>query len=87
MKFVIVWLIFINLFTFILYAADKARAKKRRRRISERALLIAAAVGGSFGALLAMLIFHHKTRHPEFYIGVPAIMLLQIIIIVCYYLN
>lgn len=37
-----------------------------------------AAVGGSLGALLAMFLFRHKTKHLKFTIGVPVILGLQI---------
>ena len=37
-----------------------------------------AAVGGSAGALLAMHLFHHKTRKKKFTIGVPLMLLVQI---------
>lgn len=37
-------------------------------------------IGGSIGALLGMHIFHHKTLHKKFTIGIPAILVLQIIL-------
>ena len=40
--------------------------------------LTLAAVGGSAGALLAMHLFHHKTRKKKFTIGVPLMLLVQI---------
>ena len=39
-----------------------------------------AAAGGSIGALLGMKVFHHKTLHKAFQLGVPLILALQIII-------
>jgi uncharacterized membrane protein YsdA (DUF1294 family) len=42
-------------------------------------LLFVAAIGGSVGALLAMQIFRHKTKHLKFSIGVPTILGIQII--------
>ena len=44
------------------------------------ALLLLAAAGGSIGALLGMKVFHHKTLHKAFQLGVPLILALQIII-------
>ena len=43
-------------------------------------LLLAAAAGGSLGVLLGMFGYHHKTLHKKFYLGVPAILLAQIIL-------
>lgn len=41
-------------------------------------MLLLAAAGGSVGALLGMQMFRHKTRHLQFTIGVPLILLVQI---------
>ena len=38
----------------------------------------AALLLGSAGALFAMRVFHHKTRHWYFKFGIPAILLAQI---------
>lgn len=39
--------------------------------------MILAVLGGSVGALLAMQIFHHKTKKPKFSIGIPCILIVQ----------
>lgn len=72
------YLLAINVFTLILFGVDKLKAKKHLWRIPEATLLIMAGIGGSIGALSGMYLFHHKTMHKKFYIGVPAILLLQI---------
>lgn len=77
----IIYLILINVITFITFGVDKSRARKNRWRISEATLLILALIGGSIGAELGMYGFHHKTKHPRFFIGIPLIMILQIILI------
>jgi uncharacterized membrane protein YsdA (DUF1294 family) len=46
-------------------------------RITENALMLSAALGGSVGAMLGMSIFRHKTKHPKFTIGVPAIFIVE----------
>lgn len=73
----VLWLA-VNLFAFLLFGADKRRAKTDRRRIPEKTLLTAALLGGSVGAILGMKVFRHKTRHRRFSIGLPLIFLLQI---------
>lgn len=80
-----IWLVLINVVTFLVFGADKLQAKRKEkkdtvRRIPEKNLLLLAAVGGSVGALLGMKVFHHKTLHKAFQIGVPLILALQIII-------
>ena len=70
-----------NLVTFILYGADKAKAKKGKWRIPEKTLILFAACFGGLGAFLGMKIFRHKTKHTSFRIIVPVCMIIQFILI------
>lgn len=73
----------VNAAVFILYGIDKKiavksndpnrRSRRKIMRISERTL-ITSAVFGIIGAALGMAFFHHKTRKPKFYIGIPLIL-------------
>ncbi|MDD4850446.1 MAG: DUF1294 domain-containing protein [Gemmiger sp.] len=72
------YLLAINVVAFILYGADKQRAKQGAWRIPERVLLGVAALGGSVGALGGMYTFRHKTRHPKFTLGVPLLLAAQL---------
>ena len=67
----------INLAAFILYGADKKKARQGKWRISEKTLLGIAAAGGSIGALAGMHVFHHKTRHWYFRYGIPVMLFVQ----------
>ena len=78
-RVVIIYLLVINIITFLLFFIDKVKAKKNAWRISERALLFCAIFGGSVGALAGMYTFRHKTRHSLFRLGVPLILIMQII--------
>ena len=71
----------VNVVTFFIYGLDKSKAKAGRWRIPEANLIFLAVLGGSVGALAGMRFFHHKTRKPKFYIGIPSILLIQIILI------
>lgn len=82
MKLEASYFILINIMTFFLFGEDKSRARQKKRRISERTLLFFAFLGGAAGAFTGMYIFHHKTRKPKFYLGVPAILILRL---VCFY--
>ena len=86
-----------NVVTFFVYGIDKWRstsgrllpkgrkkAKKAKWRIRETALLGLAVLGGSVGAWLGMKVWHHKTLHKKFKYGVPAILIIQLAIIVYY---
>lgn len=74
----VVWLGFLNLAAFAAMGIDKRRAKQDAWRIRERTLFLLALFGGSLGAMAGMWIFHHKTRHWYFVIGMPAILILQL---------
>jgi len=80
MEAVAYFLIGINALTFIVYGVDKWRAAHNRWRIPEATLLGLAVIGGSVGALLGMKVWHHKTRHRKFVFGLPAILVIQLII-------
>ena len=74
------YLLLINIITYFTYAADKTKARQNKWRIPERTLILLALLGGSPAALLAMKHYHHKTRHLKFKLGIPIILIIQIII-------
>lgn len=76
----LIYLVTINAAGFLIMLADKEKAKKHLWRIPEATLLTVAALGGSIGSLAGMKIFHHKTKKPKFYIGIPVILVLQILL-------
>ena len=71
----------LNAVSFLLFGLDKWKAKHGRWRIPESTLLLSAALGGSTGAFLGMKMFHHKTRKAKFYLGVPALWIIQVILL------
>ena len=78
---VLIYLVIINVVTFLVYGIDKWKAKKSKWRIRETALLGLAVLGGSIGAWLGMKVWHHKTLHKKFRYGVPAIIVIQMLFI------
>ena len=78
----LIYLVTINAAGFLIMLADKEKAKKHLWRIPEATLLTVAALGGSIGSLAGMKVFHHKTKKPKFYIGIPVILTLQILLLV-----
>lgn len=72
------YLLFINVLAFLIYGADKWKARHGRWRMPEDTLIWLAIVGGSVGALLGMYVFRHKTKHKKFTIGIPVIIAVQI---------
>lgn len=72
------YLILINATAWLLMLIDKRKAQRHRFRIPEAILLGLGLLGGSFGAITAMVMFHHKTRKPRFSIGLPLMLFFQI---------
>lgn len=66
----------VNVVVFIMYGADKHKAKHKKWRIPEGTLII-AAVFGIIGGLLGMLVFRHKTKKPKFAVGLPLIFIAE----------
>ncbi len=74
----LIYLVIVNLTGFILMGVDKKRAIRGAWRISEASLFITALIGGSLGCILGMQHFRHKTKHWYFKYGMPAILILQL---------
>ena len=80
-KLILLYLLIINAVSFLLMLVDKQKARKKLWRIPESTVLLSAAIGGSIGALAGMYTFRHKTKHVKFTLGVPAILIAQIVCI------
>lgn len=75
---IIIYIIIMSIISFCQMGMDKNRARRQRWRISERTLFLTAGIGGSFGAILGMYVFRHKTKHLRFVLGIPALMLIHL---------
>ena len=82
MKFLLIYLLIINLAGFLVMFLDKQKAKKGKWRIPEKTLFLFAIIGGSIGTNLGMNLFRHKTKHWYFKFGMPLILILQIALFV-----
>ena len=81
LKVLIVFIIIINIVSFVMMGIDKKKAEKHKWRIKESTLFLVAILGGSLGSILGMQMYRHKTKHLTFTLGMPAILILQIIIL------
>lgn len=86
-KNIIIYLLIINIIAFLAMFIDKKKAEKDRWRIKESTLLTLALIGGSIGAIAGMYTFHHKTKKPRFFIGIPVIIVLQIMLIIAIFIK
>ncbi|WP_339177595.1 DUF1294 domain-containing protein [Oceanobacillus sp. FSL W7-1293] len=76
------WLLYIliaNMIGFYLMFKDKQKAKQRAYRIPERTFWLLAILGGSAGVYIGMQTFRHKTKHKSFTIGIPVLIVINII--------
>ena len=81
MEFVLLYFVVISAATAAATFYDKLAAKSGRWRVPEKTLLLLALVGGAAAELAVMLVIRHKTRHKKFMIGLPAILVLQAVLI------
>lgn len=79
---IIIYLIIINLIGFYMMWSDKRRAKWGKWRIPENTLFIVTALGGGIGTIAGMYTFRHKTKKLKFTVGLPAILILEIILVI-----
>ena len=82
MKYILIYLGIINLIGFFSMFLDKQKAKRGKWRIPEKTLFLLAIIGGSLGTTLGMHVFRHKTKHWYFKLGMPLILIVQIILII-----
>ena len=80
--FVALYLTVINLTGFAVMGIDTRKAVRHLWRVRESTLFLIALLGGSVGSILGMRMFRHKTRHWYFVYGMPAILVLQILLAV-----
>ncbi len=79
---IIIYLVVINILTFLAMWWDKHEAKVGDWRISEKALFILVLLGGGIGGILGMYVFRHKTKKWYFKFGFPIILIIEIILAV-----
>ena len=78
----IIYLIVINILGFLVMGLDKHKAKMAERRIPENTLFMFTILGGGVGTIAGMYVFHHKTKKMKFKVGMPLILILEILIFV-----
>ena len=81
LKIFLVYIIFISFVSVIVCIVDKISAIKEKRRVSERTLFGLCFLGGSLAMYITMKAIRHKTLHKRFMIGIPIIIILQVMLI------
>lgn len=86
MNYYLIFLAVMSVIAFILYGIDKRKAIKHAWRIKEAVLLSVGFFGGAVGALLGMKVFHHKTKHWYFFVINIMGLLVQIAVLVYFFI-
>lgn len=81
---IIIYIIIINIISFLAMWIDKKKAKYGKWRISESTLFMLVLLGGGIGGILGMYIFRHKTKKARFTFGFPIILLFEIFVVIYY---
>ena len=82
LKNVITYLLIINIIGFLAMFIDKRKAKKGAWRIPEKTLFLIAVLGGGIGTIAGIYCFRHKTQKLIFTIGMPVILICEILLII-----
>ena len=77
-----IYLLVINIVTFIVFAYDKRQATRGGNRVREFVLLGLSFIGGALGGLIAMYVVRHKTSKWYFKFGLPAMIVLHVAVFV-----
>ena len=78
----VIYLMVINILGFLIMGLDKHKAKMAERRIPENTLFMFTILGGGVGTIAGMYVFHHKTKKMKFKVGMPLVLILEILIFV-----
>ena len=73
------YIIIINIISFFIMLYDKKQAIYHNFRISEKTIFIISLLLGGIGTYVGMYVFRHKTKHLKFTIGIPIVIILNII--------
>ena len=80
MKLFAIYLVVMNVLGVAVMWSDKRRARLHRWRIPEKVLFGVSLLGGSAGTWAGMYLFRHKTKHWYFKYGMPAILVVQVLL-------
>ena len=84
-KNIIIFIVIMNLIGFLAMGIDKRRAKNMQWRIPEKIFFLITLFGGGFGTIVGMYVFRHKTKKKYFTIGLPTILIIEIICLLYIY--
>ncbi len=84
MKFLLYYILAINLYGIFVMYSDKKKSKKKKWRTPESTIFTIALAFGALGVFIGMRLFRHKTKHKKFVIGIPLILIVELFIFFMY---
>ena len=82
LNYLLLYLLAVNIIGFLAMGIDKFKAKKGYWRIPEGTLMTICLIGGGIGTIVGMYTFRHKTKKLKFTIGMPTIVIAEIILVI-----
>ncbi len=82
--YLFVYVLSINLISFLAFGFDKHRANRDKRRLKNGLLLGLSFIGGAIGGLIGMKVFRHKTKKAYYKMGLSLMILMQVLILVLF---
>lgn len=82
---IIIYLLAMNLIGFIAMGWDKWKAQRGDWRTPEKTLMTICALGGGIGTILGMYTFRHKTKKLKFTVGMPTILIVEIVAVIYFF--
>ena len=80
MEKAMLYVVNMNILGVAVMGIDKYKAQHKLWRIPEKTLFLVSILGGSIGTWAGMYLFHHKTKHWYFVVGMPSILVIQIVL-------
>ncbi|MGV8983078.1 DUF1294 domain-containing protein [Clostridium sp.] len=84
MKYILYYIIAINLYGIFVMYSDKKKSQKGKWRTPENTIFTIAFAFGALGIFMGMRLFRHKTKHKKFVIGIPLILIVELFIFFTY---
>ena len=81
-KAALIYFAAVSIISAVVCAADKRRAVKGKWRVKESTLFLLCALGGSAAMYITMRLIRHKTLHKRFMIGIPLIVVVQVVLLI-----
>ncbi len=76
-----IYFLIINIIGFVMMYSDKQKAKKDQYRTREKSFFVVSLLLGAIGTYIGMYKFRHKTRHNLFTIGIPIMIVINLVCI------